>query len=153
VPSACWFAWSDTCGAPHERGDQAFGLIDESGRRRPAWSAFRDAAAIERFQLVADFGVTDRPIEQPVDEQQPVEQAQEEQIPMAHTHSVGPGASYAMAEDGTKPASCELYYPLGRGPNDPAEFSETMGRNGTLYRYVFDTNTTHRFPPDPATAA
>ncbi len=33
VPAACWFAWSDQCGAPSERGDQAFGLVAEDGRR------------------------------------------------------------------------------------------------------------------------
>ncbi len=39
-PSVAWFAWRDQVGGPHERGDHAFGLVAEDGRRRPAWYAF-----------------------------------------------------------------------------------------------------------------
>jgi hypothetical protein len=37
---ASWFAWRDQVGTPDERGDAAFGLVAEDGRRRPAWAAF-----------------------------------------------------------------------------------------------------------------
>lgn len=40
VPAAFYFAWTDAVGAPHERGDQAFGLRDVQMRKRPAWYAF-----------------------------------------------------------------------------------------------------------------
>lgn len=36
-----WFAWHDGVGAPHERGQQAFGLVADDGRRRPAWYAYQ----------------------------------------------------------------------------------------------------------------
>ncbi len=37
-----WFAWHDAVGAPGERGEFAFGLMAEDGRKRPAWYAYRD---------------------------------------------------------------------------------------------------------------
>lgn len=46
VPVGCWFAAHDAIGAPWERGEEAFGLRDERGRRRPSWWAF---AAASRF--------------------------------------------------------------------------------------------------------
>lgn len=46
VPAACWFAWRDEIGMPHERGPLAFGLRGVGGRpRRLAWSAFRREGA------------------------------------------------------------------------------------------------------------
>ena len=43
-PQVCaggaWFAWRDQIGAPHERGQQAFGLRREDGSKRPAWGMF-----------------------------------------------------------------------------------------------------------------
>lgn len=35
-----WFAWADQVAAPWERGETAFGLLAEDGRRRPAWQAY-----------------------------------------------------------------------------------------------------------------
>lgn len=34
---ACYFCWRDDVGAPHEQGDQAFGLRDRDGKPRGAW--------------------------------------------------------------------------------------------------------------------
>lgn len=44
-PLLAWFAWKDQVGAPSERGDAAFGLVAEDGRRRPAWQMFRAQAS------------------------------------------------------------------------------------------------------------
>lgn len=44
-PFACYFAWRDDIGGPHERGDDAFGLRREDGSARPAWQAFSAAHA------------------------------------------------------------------------------------------------------------
>jgi hypothetical protein len=37
---ASLFCWTDMNGAPNERGNDAFGLISESGMMRPAYNAF-----------------------------------------------------------------------------------------------------------------
>lgn len=42
-PFACYFAWRDDIGAPHEQGEQAFGLRRLDGSPRPAWQAFVEA--------------------------------------------------------------------------------------------------------------
>src|SRR5437879_2344331 len=46
------------------------------------------------------------------------------------TFVVGPGLAAAMTEDGTTPASDEIYVHGNRGES---QWSEAMGRNGTLY--------------------
>lgn len=49
VGPVAWFAWRDQIGAPHERGGQAFGLLSETGARRPAWYAY---AALPKEDVV-----------------------------------------------------------------------------------------------------
>lgn len=66
---------------------------------------------------------------------------------MPNDFVVGPGIAQAMANDGTAPASDEIFT---HGNRAETQWSESMGQNGTLYRWVKATNTTYRFPPDPA---
>jgi len=73
-----------------------------------------------------------------------IEAAEEDPVP-APNYTVGPGVLAKMTEDGTTPGSDECYYPVGV---KPSQWSETMGKNGTIYRYLFATNETYRFPPD-----
>jgi hypothetical protein len=56
---------------------------------------------------------------------------------------VGPGIANAMEEDSTAPASDEIGT---RGGRDESQWTDAMGKNGTLYRYVRATNTVYRFP-------
>lgn len=44
VAVACYFCWRDDIGAPHERGDKAFGLRDLDGRPRTSWYALAESA-------------------------------------------------------------------------------------------------------------
>src|SRR5437868_15515715 len=53
------------------------------------------------------------------------------------TFVVGPGLAQAMTEDRTTPASDEVYV---HGNRTQSQWSEAMGRNGTLYRWVQATN-------------
>ena len=64
---------------------------------------------------------------------------------LAATFVVGPGLVNAMSEDGTGAASDEVYV---NGNRAEAQWSEAMGQNGTLYRWVRVTNRIHRFPAD-----
>jgi LysM repeat protein len=57
---------------------------------------------------------------------------------------VGPGIAQAIAEDGTTAGSDEVYV---HGNRADAQWSEAMGANGTLYRWVQATNEVLRFPP------
>jgi hypothetical protein len=78
-PLAAWFAWRDEIGAPAERGQAAFGLLEErTGRRRPAWQAFANI------------------------------NAQGGTVP-THQHIVGEGVLAEMARRSDSPASCEQY--------------------------------------------
>ncbi len=61
----------------------------------------------------------------------------------AGDYSVGDGVLAAMRQDGTRPASDEVYV---HGNRTDAQWSDTMGRNGTLYRWVSATGQVHRFP-------
>lgn len=72
--------------------------------------------------------------------------AKEQPLP-APNYTVGPGVLAKMTEDHTEPGSDECYYPVGV---KPSQWSETMAKNGTIYRYLFATNETYRFPADPA---
>ena len=62
----------------------------------------------------------------------------------AGDYSVGGGVLAAMRQDGTTPASDEVYV---HGNRSDAQWSDTMGRNGTLYRWVSATGQVHRFSP------
>ncbi len=64
---------------------------------------------------------------------------------MAVTFIVGPGIGQAMSEDNTNPATDEIYV---YGERQDAQWSEAMGENGTLYRWVKAVNQVFRFPPD-----
>jgi hypothetical protein len=39
-PLACYFAWHDHVGSPHEQGEDAFGLVRSNGSHRPAWFSY-----------------------------------------------------------------------------------------------------------------
>jgi murein DD-endopeptidase MepM/ murein hydrolase activator NlpD len=56
---------------------------------------------------------------------------------------VGSGIAQAMNEDGTTAGSDEVYV---HGNRTNAQWSEAMGLNGTLYRWVDATNEVLRFP-------
>ncbi|HZO24549.1 MAG TPA: hypothetical protein VFH48_00980 [Chloroflexota bacterium] len=64
---------------------------------------------------------------------------------MADSFMVGPGIVAAMKSDETTPASDEIF--THRNRPEPL-WSEAMGQNGTIYRWVKATNTTYRFPAD-----
>jgi hypothetical protein len=64
---------------------------------------------------------------------------------MPTTFVVGPGMAQAMTDDSTTPASDEIYV---HGNRTDAQWSEAMGRNGTFYRWVRETNQVYRFPAD-----
>ena len=57
---------------------------------------------------------------------------------------VGPGIAQALAEDGTTAGSDEVYV---HGNRTDTQWSEAMGLNGTLYRWVQATNVVLRFLP------
>ena len=57
---------------------------------------------------------------------------------MADSFMVGPGIVAAMKSD-------EIF--THRNRPEPL-WSEAMGQNGTIYRWVKATNTTYRFPAD-----
>ena len=63
---------------------------------------------------------------------------------MATTFVVGEGLANAMAEDDTTPASDEIYT---RGDRDEPQWSEAVGSNGRIYRWLRATNTTFRYSP------
>ena len=63
---------------------------------------------------------------------------------MAYT--VGQGVLEQMKQHGDQPATDEIYHPIG-APQGKHQYSETFGKSGTRYVYVFDTNTTYRFSP------
>ena len=56
---------------------------------------------------------------------------------------VGPGIDHAMTEDGTAPTTDEIFRP---GNNGEVQWSEAIGANGTVYRWIKATNEVHRFP-------
>lgn len=130
-PAICHFAYHDNLGMPIEQNIAGgFGLIDMRGELTPA---FRE------FHLVNTRG-------------QPTPTPEEPTMPI-HNHSVGSGVLRKMQENNTTPATCELYYPtleerrrLGIPPDAPAEYSETMGMDNKVYRYVFATNAVVVFP-------
>jgi len=64
--------------------------------------------------------------------------------PTSSAFTVGAGIVQAMTADGTQPASDEIYI---NGNSPQAEWSEAMGSNGTVYRWLRTTNTIHRYRP------
>ncbi len=116
LASMCFFAYSDLNGAPSERGDQAFGLVAEDGRRRPAWNTF---AALNG--------------------------GAEDKMPAGTGYIVGPGVLGKMRELGDQPATDELYHPYG--VPGKSQYSETFGKSGRRYIYLFDGNKTLVFSP------
>jgi cell wall-associated NlpC family hydrolase len=60
---------------------------------------------------------------------------------MPTTFIVGPGIAAAMTQDGTTPASDEIYT---YGNQTAAQWSEALGRNGVVYRWVQSTNGLYR---------
>ena len=101
-----------------EFGVPDFGMLDSEGRLKPSATAFLQASKI-------------------VPEK-------EEPVPKT-TYKVGQGILDAMAAKNDEPATDELYTPSGK---KAAQWSEAMGKSGTIYRYLFDTNETHSFAPD-----
>lgn len=71
-------------------------------------------------------------------------QITEPEEPMAYT--VGQGVLDQMKMTGDQPATDEIYHPIGAAQGKH-QYSETFGKSGTRYVYVFDTNTTYRFSP------
>ncbi len=69
---------------------------------------------------------------------------------MAYDHDVGSGLRQMMAEDGSEPAACSTFLPLGR---HPAEIEQGVGRNGVHYEWHLATGAHFRFQPDSAAAA
>jgi hypothetical protein len=111
-PLAAWFAWRDEIGAPAERGQAAFGLLEErTGRRRPAWRAFAD--------INAQGGTV-----------------------ATHVHDVGQGLLAWMRELNLAPIACSSFLPLGRDPaeiecaycNDGSELRWSLVENRRLAR-------------------
>lgn len=64
----------------------------------------------------------------------------------APVFTVGPGVLAQMQATGDKPATDELYHPIGAAPGK-SQYSETFGESGMRYVYVFSTNKTYRFSP------
>lgn len=71
-------------------------------------------------------------------------------LSMPSSYRVGPGVLEAMRQHGDQPGSDECYYPVGA---KTSQWSETMALSGAIYRYLFATNQTYRFPPDQTAAA
>ena len=69
----------------------------------------------------------------------------EEPMP-AKKFTVGPGVLEQMKQSGDEPATDEIYHPI-TAASGKHQYSETFGKSGTRYVYVFDTNTTYRFSP------
>jgi cell wall-associated NlpC family hydrolase len=65
---------------------------------------------------------------------------------MPTTFVVGPGIARAMTDDATTPASDEIFV---HGNRAETQWSEAMGENGKLYRWVKATNTVHRYSSGP----
>src|SRR5207249_1485487 len=61
---------------------------------------------------------------------------------MPMTFVVGPGIAQAMTDDGTTPATDEIYI---HGNRTETQWSEALGRNGTMYRWVQATNGLYRY--------
>lgn len=119
LAEAAWFAWRDQVGAPWERGPQAFGLLREDGSRRPAWSTFSELARQE-----PGTGGEETPV-----------------------FTVGIGVQEQMRRFDDEPATDEIYHPIGSGAGHH-QYSETFGRSGRRYVYVFSTNQTYIYPPE-----
>ena len=126
--AACYFAWSDSIGAPSERGEEAFGLRREDGSARSAWDAFRTAAR-------GTVPLPPAPEPPPITPEVPV---------MATKYLVGAGVLDKMAERGDEPATDEIYH---AGARQNAQYSETFGKSGTRYVWVRETNSTLLFSP------
>jgi len=62
----------------------------------------------------------------------------------AWAFSVGPGIAEAMRQDHTTPATDEVFQ-HGIGPD--VQWSEAIGENGVVYRWIKATNQVHRFRP------
>jgi hypothetical protein len=116
-----WFASEDAIGAPSERGEHAFGLVAEDGRKRPAYYMFEE--------LHKD---TDDDDEEPVP-------------PLNYgpwLNKVGAGLLDMMREDNILPAQrTSTWLPLGVTPSD---VETCYGQNGTLYYWLLTTNTGYR---------
>jgi hypothetical protein len=61
---------------------------------------------------------------------------------MSGTYQVGAGVLAAMQQDGTTPASDEVYI---HGRRAEAQWSETMGANGFIYRWLPATGIIYRY--------
>ncbi|HZO24550.1 MAG TPA: NlpC/P60 family protein [Chloroflexota bacterium] len=61
---------------------------------------------------------------------------------MATSFVVGPGIAQAMADDGTQPASDEIFV---HGSRPQPQWSQAMGENGTTYRWLRATNRVYRY--------
>ena len=61
---------------------------------------------------------------------------------MSTSFMVGPGVAQAMADDGTQPASDEIFV---HGNRPQPQWSQAMGENGTMYRWVRATNRVYRY--------
>lgn len=131
VAYAGWFAWIDMVGAPHERGQHAFGLRDTNGNTRPAWHAYQNINAgrgedIPLVEEVKDMPNLDR-----------------------WRSTVGSGILKMMEEDNTEPAMASEWRPFNRPANMVATVEECIGVNGVTYRWILsNVNKGFRFPPD-----
>lgn len=65
-------------------------------------------------------------------------------MPTPSAHVVGPGVLARMAQTNDTPATDELYVKNAAGAD---QYSETYGRSGTRYVYLFDTNIVYSYPP------
>src|SRR5215813_48420 len=61
---------------------------------------------------------------------------------MPTTFVVGPGIAQAMTDDATTPASDEIYV---HGNRTSTQWSEAIGRNGIIYRWIAVSNGVHRY--------
>lgn len=118
-----WFAYTDAVGAPHERGDQAFGLLSETNERRPAWNAF----------VEVNQGMT-----QP---QPPVDYLDK------WKQKVGFGLLEMMRADQTEPSTASEWRPFDRLPGTPADIEYCIAVNGTHYYWLLKQNKGYRLRP------
>lgn len=122
-----WFAFHDHVGAPHEQGDQAFGLVSADDEDRPAYHT---------FARLPKFAPTEVPTVPNLD---------------AWRGRVGSGLLEMMAADGTEPAMASEWRPFGRPETFPgsgvlvdATIEQAIGMNGTTYIWHLPTNQSWR---------
>lgn len=116
-----WFAYSDTVGAPNEQGLDAFGLLTQQNKRRPAYDAYKE---INGGNIIMP-----------------------DELDKWRT-LVGKGLLDMMKADNTIPAMASEWRPFDRSPNTAATIEQCIGLNGTIYMWHLPTNNSWRYRPN-----